>query len=95
MSSLYLWSSTKTKNLKIKIMTQVQEIKAFGVYYVPNHQGKMFAGLKSKLLAAFENQVEAIKFCDSANMGETLDELHIGYRVYPMQWIPKGTIVNR
>jgi hypothetical protein len=70
-------------------------IKAFGVYYVPNHQGKMFAGLKSKLLAAFENQVEAIRFCDSANMGETLDELHIGYRVYPMQWIPKGTIVNR
>jgi hypothetical protein len=65
-------------------------IVAFGVYYVPNRQGKMFANLKSELQAAFNSQDEAIKYCSHANQGEPLDELHIGYRVYPMQWIPKG-----
>lgn len=70
-------------------------IKAFGVYYVPNRQGKLFANLKSELLAAFDSQLDAIEFCDSANMGEPIDELHIGYRVYPIHWIPKGTIVNK
>lgn len=71
-----------------------KKIVAFGVYYVPNKEGKVFAGLKSELMYAFNNQDDAISYCDSANMGEYLDELHIGYRVYPMHWIPKGVAVK-
>ena len=69
-------------------------IVAFGVYYVPSRQGKMFANLKSELQVAFKAQDEAIKYCSHANQGGTLDELHIGYRVYPMQWIPRGVTVR-
>lgn len=69
-------------------------IKAFGVYYVPNRNGKLFANLKSELVYAFNSQTEAIEYCNSINMGGALDELHIGYRVYPMQWIPKGVTLR-
>jgi hypothetical protein len=54
----------------------------------------MFANLKYELQAAFYSQDDAIKYCSHANQGEPLDELHIGYRVYPMQWIPKGVTVR-
>lgn len=69
------------------------QILAFGVYYVPNKEGKLFAGLKSELISAFNSNTEAIKACDNCNMGMVLDELHVGYRVYPMNWIPKGVTV--
>lgn len=75
-------------------MSQSQSNIAFGVYYVPNKQGKLFAGLKCELQQAFNDQDEAIAYSDSLNMGGFLDELYIGYRVYPMQWIPKGVIVR-
>jgi len=68
-------------------------IVAFGVYYVPTRQGKIFANLKCELQSAFKSQDEAINHCFHANQGERLDELHIGYRVYPMHWIPKGVTV--
>ena len=72
----------------------VTKIAAFGVYYVPNRQGKIFANLKCELQEAFYSQDDAINYCDHANQGEPLDELHLGYRVYPMNWIPKGVIVR-
>jgi len=78
----------------IKNPQTMSHIVAFGVYYVPNKQGKLFAGLKCELQQAFNNQNEAISYCDSLNMGGLLDELHIGYRVYPMQWIPKGVTLR-
>ena len=81
-------------NLKTMNNQTPSPIVAFGVYYVPNGQGKMFANLKYELQAAFNSQDDAIKYCRHANQGEPLDELHIGYRVYPMQWIPKGVTVR-
>ena len=81
-------------HLKPIRMKQDNKIVAWGVYYVPNRQGKMFAGLKCELECAFNNQLSAIDICDSMNQGGCLDELHIGYRVYPMQWLPKGVKVN-
>ena len=81
-------------NLKTMNNQTPSPIVAFGVYYVPNRQGKMFANLKYELQAAFNSQDDAIKYCRHANQGEPLDELHIGYRVYPMQWIPKGVTVR-
>jgi hypothetical protein len=81
-------------NLKPMNNQTPSPIVAFGVYYVPNRQGKMFANLKPELQAAFNSQDDAIKYCRHANQGEPLDELHIGYRVYPMQWIPKGVTVR-
>ena len=74
-------------------METTTKIMAFGVYYVPNREGKLFAGLKSDLQQAFNNQLEAIAYCESLNEGGCLDELHVGYRVYPMAWIPKGVKV--
>jgi hypothetical protein len=65
------------------------QIVGYGVYYVPTREGKLFAGLKSELQDAFKSQDDAIAVCDSMNMCGWLDEMHIGYRVYPMQWIPK------
>jgi len=70
------------------------KIVAFGVYYVPNRQGKIFANLKCELQEAFHSQDEAINYCHHANEGQPLDELHLGYRVYPMNWIPKGVTVR-
>lgn len=67
-----------------------KEILGWGVYYIPNYEGKMFAGLKSELQYGFKSEKDAINLCNSMNMGSYLDELHIGYRVYPMNWIPKG-----
>lgn len=81
-------------NLKTMNNQTPSPIVAFGVYYVPNRQGKMFANLKYELQAAFNSQDDATKYCRHANQGEPLDELHIGYRVYPMQWIPKDVTVR-
>jgi hypothetical protein len=79
---------------KPKQMNQSSHIIAFGVYYVPNREGKIFAGLKSELQGAFNNQSDAIDFCQSLQIGGNYDELHVGYRVYPMQYIPKNVIVR-
>jgi hypothetical protein len=75
-------------------MNTTNQIFGYGVYYVPNRNGKLFAGLKCELQIAFKSEKDAIKVCDSMNMGEYLDELHVGYRVYPMNWIPKGVILK-
>jgi hypothetical protein len=75
-------------------MTQPTKIVAFGVYYVPNRQGKTFAGLKSELQGAFNKQSDAVSLCESLNQGGIFDELHVGYRVYPMHWLPKNVKVN-
>ena len=71
-----------------------QEIKAWGVYYVPNRQGKMFANLKSDLIYACHKQEDALSLCEYENKGGYIDELHLGYRVYPMNWIPKGVTIK-
>jgi hypothetical protein len=90
--------SLKRSPLNFKRMTietsAPAKIVAFGVYYVPNRQGKIFANLKCELQEAFHSQDEAINYCHHANEGQPLDELHLGYRVYPMNWIPKGVTVR-
>jgi hypothetical protein len=75
-------------------MTQSSSIVGFAVVYVATKQAKLFAGVKNETIAAFHSQLEAIAYCDSCNMGNYLDELHIGYRVYPMQWIPNGMTIR-
>jgi len=69
---------------------QQSKIQGWAVVYVPTFQGKTFANLKSETIAAFYNQEDAINLCHKQNMGGYIDELHIGYKVYPMHWIPKG-----
>lgn len=69
---------------------QKNAILGWAVVYVVNRQGKLFTNLKNETVAGFHSQQDAIEYCDSCNMGERLDELHIGYRVYPMHWLPKG-----
>lgn len=68
----------------------MKSIIAWGVYYCPTKEGKLFAGLKPELQAAFESQLDAIALCDDLNIGGALDEMHTGYKVYSMQWLPKG-----
>ena len=75
-------------------MNQEKEVVAWGVYYVPTRQGKIFAGLKPELVYAYWSQDDANESCRVENMGGTLDELHYGYVVYAMKWIPKGVKVN-
>jgi hypothetical protein len=69
---------------------QKNQIVGWAVVYVVSRQGKLFANLKNETIAAFHSQVDAIQYCDSCNITGYLDELHTGYRVYPMHWIPKG-----
>lgn len=71
-------------------MENTNQIVGWAVCYVPTKQGKLFAGLKTETIAAFNKQDDAFKYCQSANCGEYIDDMHIGYRVYPMHWIPKG-----
>lgn len=73
----------ETQNTSFKIL-------GWAVVYVATKEAKLFAGIKNQTIAAFYSQNDAIIFCDGCNMGDYLDELHIGYRVYPMHWIPKG-----
>lgn len=94
MATILKKNSKRNKTLGIMNVVQENKIIAFGVYYVPNRNGKLFAGLKSELQQAFHNQLEAISYCDSLNEGGLLDELHVGYRVYPMNWVPKGVKIN-
>ena len=70
------------------------KIVGWAVCYVPTKQGKIFAGLKVETIAAFHDQNAANDYCQSANQGECIDEMHIGYRVYPMHWIPKGITIK-
>ena len=67
-----------------------KKIIGWAVVYVATKEAKLFAGIKNETISAFHSQLDAINCCDACNMGEYLDELHIGYRVYPMHWIPKG-----
>jgi hypothetical protein len=69
---------------------QKNQIVGWAVVYVVTRQGKLFANLKNETIAGFHSQNDAIEYCDSCNVGEYIDEMHIGYRVYPMNWIPKG-----
>jgi hypothetical protein len=69
-------------------------IVGFGVYYAPTKEGKLFAGLKHELQACFKNQLEAIKHQNHLNMSGNLDELHSGYVVYSLKWLPKGFNLN-
>jgi hypothetical protein len=78
----------------IKMTNQDKTIVAWGVYYVPSREGKIFAGLKPELVNAYWSQEDANENCRIENMGGTLDELHYGYVVYSMKWIPKGVKVN-
>lgn len=75
-------------------MTQTSNIVGWAVVYVATKQAKLFANMKNETMAAFHSQADAIAYCDNCNMCERLDELHIGYRVYPMQWIPKGISIQ-
>lgn len=65
-------------------------IIGWGVYYAPSKQGKLFANLKYELQDCFKNQLDAIKFQNHLNMCGVLDEMHIGYVVYSLKWLPKG-----
>ena len=82
--------STQNNN----IMNQTSQIVGWAVVYVATKNAKLFANMKNETIAAFHCQLEAIAYCDNCNMGGSLDELHIGYRVYPMQWIPKGMSIR-
>jgi hypothetical protein len=35
-----------------------------------------------------------MEYCASEQQGGYIDEMHIGYRVYPMHWIPKGVVLK-
>ena len=70
--------------------TATNQIKGWAVCYVPTKQGKLFAGLKIETIAAFHSQDDAMEYCASEQQSGYIDEMHIGYRVYPMHWIPKG-----
>lgn len=65
-------------------MPNQKTIKSWGVFYTPNREGKIFAGICDELICQFDNQDRAIEFCDNCNMTGYLDELHIGYRVKPI-----------
>jgi hypothetical protein len=67
-----------------------KKIVGWAVVYMPTQKGRIFAGLKPETVEAFECQLMATIYCNSLNQGGYLDDLHIGYRVYPMNWIPKG-----
>lgn len=70
--------------------TTEKKIVGYGVYYAPTREGKLCAGLKPELVYAFHRHEDAIKCCEEQNIGGVLDELHYGYVVYPLNWIPKG-----
>jgi len=65
-------------------------IIGWGVYYAPTKEGKIFAGLKNELMGCFVNQIDAMKYQHELNQGGYLDELHYGYVVYSLKWLPKG-----
>lgn len=75
-------------------MENKSKILGWSVCYVPNYEGRQFAGLKTETIERFNDQDDAIAYCDDLNYSGTLDELHIGYRVYPMHWIPQGTTLR-
>jgi len=72
----------------------LSRVVAWGVYYCPTKKGTIFAGLKSELQQAFKSQDDAHAFCYHLNQCGALDELHSGYRVYSMHWIPVGVMVK-
>jgi hypothetical protein len=73
-----------------KMENTKKQIVGWAVVYVATQKAKVFVGIKNETIAGFYSQKDAIDYCESCNMGEPLDELHIGYRVYPMNWLPKG-----
>lgn len=75
-------------------MNSSTKIIAWAVVYVATKNAKLFANIKNETIAAFYSQIDAQSYCDNCNMCEYLDDLHIGYRVYPMNWIPKNIVVR-
>ena len=67
-----------------------EQIVGWAVCYVPTKNAKIFAGLKCETIAAFKDQDDALRYNNEANKCMYIDEMHIGYKVYPMYWIPKG-----
>lgn len=59
-------------------------IKGWGVYYVPTREAFLCAGIKKELEYEYASQDEAINCCDGLNVTGRLDEMHSGYRVYPI-----------
>jgi hypothetical protein len=41
-------------------------------------------------MGCFVNQIDALKYQYELNQSAYLDELHSGYVVYSLKWIPKG-----
>lgn len=71
-------------NHKTNNMSNTNQIIGWSVSYVPTKEGRLFAGIKSEKIATFKCQFEAIAFCENENMCGYIDEMHIGYRVYPI-----------
>jgi hypothetical protein len=46
--------------------------------------------LKHELMACFKYQIDALKYQYELEQSGNLDELHSGYVVFSMKWIPKG-----
>ena len=59
-------------------------IKSWGVYYVPTREAYLCAGFRKELEYEFQTQDKAIICCDGLNVTGRLDEMHSGYRVYPI-----------
>jgi len=53
----------------------------WGVYYIPNRNGRIFANLKPELVSHPMNNKDAHEFCKNVEMSGYIDELHIGYQV--------------
>lgn len=74
--------------------TEKKQIVGWAVCYVPNHEGRTYAGLKTETIEWFKNQDSAIEHSNHLNMAGSIDELHVGYRAYPMHWIPKNVTLK-
>jgi hypothetical protein len=77
-----------------QVINKNNQIVGWAVCYVPTQQGKLYAGLKTETIAAFHSQHDAMEYCASEQQGGYIDEMHIGYRVYPMHWKPKGVVLK-
>jgi len=64
---------------------------AFGVYYMPNKAGKMHGITKKELVVAFTHEDDAIQYCSTL---VDIDQFHVGYRVHPIHFIPRGITVR-
>jgi hypothetical protein len=70
--------------MKTEETTTKQLPTSWGVYYMPNKEGRIFAGLKPELQYSFTTQDEALASCKDLSQTGGLDELHSGYDVKPL-----------